>query len=322
MAAQVSIDGVRSARDVVYAHLPRTPLIQHPLLVEALGLEIRVKHENHLPTGAFKVRGGVNLMRRLPEDQKARGVATATRGNHGQSIAFAARLHNVRCVIVVPHGNNPEKNAAMRAYGADVIEHGKDFDEALAHCHELASRDDMRFVHAGNEPHLINGVGTYSLEILEDFPEVDTVIYPVGGGSAICGGITVFRALKPDVRIIGVQAATAPSVYNSWRNGTRTPSDSANTFADGLATREPFDLPFAIIKGGVDEMVTVTEEEMCEAVRFLFQTTHNLAEGAAAAPFAAAKKLADDLRDQKVVGVFSGGNIDIETFKDVLAKTE
>ncbi len=319
LRSQVSLEGVRQAREVIAEHLPRTPLIQHPLLVESLGLDIWVKHENHLPTGAFKVRGGINFMANLPAEQRRRGVVSATRGNHGQSLALAARIFGVRCVIVVPFGNNPEKNAAMRAFGAELIEHGQDFDECWERVNELVENEGLTFVHAANNPWLINGVGTYSLEILEDLPDVDTVLIPIGGGSAICGAITVFRALRPEVHIIGVQAEGAPSVHDSWRRGEITPGGPPKTFADGLATRVPFELPFKILREGVDDIVLVSEEEMRDAVRLLFTTTHNVAEGAGAAPVAAASRMRGDLQGKRVAVPLSGGNLDVESLRWVLS---
>ncbi len=320
LRAQISIDGVYQAREVIGQYLSRTPLIHHPLLANKLNLDYRLKHENHLPTGAFKVRGGFNYMANLSPEQVRCGIVSATRGNHGQSLACAAAVHGVRCVIVVPYGNNPEKNAAMRAYGAELIEYGKDYDEAREYSTELVQREGLSFVHGANEPYLIHGVATAYLEILEDLPEVDTVIVPLGGGSGVCAAITVFRALKPKVQIIGVQAEQAPSIYNSWRLGERTTTESANTFADGLATRVPFELTFDIIKDEVDRIVLVSEQEIRAAVHVLLNTTHNLAEGAGAAATAATFKLSDELQGHQVVGILSGSNLDEETLRWVLAE--
>ncbi len=315
----LSIEGVRAARDIVYEHLSPTPLMRHPLLCDALGIDLWLKHENHNPTGAFKIRGGLNYMHHLPAAERAWGVVTATRGNHGQSIGMAAQIHGVRCVVVVPRGNNPEKNAAMRAFGVELIEHGKDFDEAREHCELLSQRDGLVYVHSGDEPHLIHGVGTYSLEILEQLPEIDAILVPVGGGSAIAGAIVVFRALKPSVRIIGVQAENAPAVYQSWKTGTRVATESSETIADGLATRAPFDLPLSMMREGLDDFVLASEGEIRAAMRLLVETTHNLAEGAGAAATAAAKKLAPQLRGKRTVAVLSGANVDMGTLKSVLA---
>jgi threonine dehydratase len=315
---QVSLEGVQRARKIVSRHLLRTPLIRHPVLVERVGLEVFIKHENHLPTGSFKVRGGVNYMANLPQERRACGVVTATRGNHGQAIAFAAATFGVPCVIVVPHGNNPDKNAAMRAYGAKLVEHGRDFDEAREHCEMLVEREGLTYVHTSNEPQIINGAGTYSLEVVEDLPDIDVMLVPIGGGSGVCGAITVFRALKPEVRIIGVQTEGAPAMYNSWKAGKITPLERAETFAEGLATRVPFELPFSIIREGIDEIVLVSDEEIRGAIRLLIPTTHNLAEGAGAAPLAAARKLRAQLEGKKIVCVLSGGNLDTRRLRWVL----
>ncbi|MCZ6679791.1 MAG: threonine dehydratase [Candidatus Poribacteria bacterium] len=315
----VTFQGIVAARRVVYRFLKPTPLIHYPELSEILGFEAYIKHENHQPTGSFKVRGGLNFMSQLPADQKARGVITATRGNHGQSIAYAAKQFGTHATIVVPHGNNPEKNSAMRAFGAELIEHGVDFDEARELCEKLQVERGLRYVHPANEPALVHGVGTYSLELFEELPDVDAIIAPIGGGSGSCGAITVAKAINPNVKVIGVQAENAPAVYLSWKAGRQVETDSCNTVADGLATRVPFDLPFSILKKGISQIVLVNEEEIREGMRMALRYTHNLAEGAAAAPIVAALKLKAMLADQKVVMVMSGANLDAETLKWVLS---
>jgi threonine dehydratase len=315
----VTFQGILAARRVVYRFLKPTPLIHYPELSEILGFKAYIKHENHQPTGSFKVRGGLNFMSQLPEDQKQRGVITATRGNHGQSIAYAAKQLGVHATIVVPHGNNPEKNSAMRTYGAELIEHGADFDEARELCEKLQVERGLRYVHPANEPALLHGVGTYSLELFEELPNVDAIIVPIGAGSGSCGAITVARAINPNVKVIGVQAENAPSVYLSWKAGRKIETDSSNTFADGLATRVTFDLPFSILKDGISQVLLVSEAEIREAIQMALRYTHNLAEGAGAAPIAAARKLKAGLADQNVVMVMSGANLDTETLKWVLA---
>ncbi|MFM8393338.1 MAG: threonine/serine dehydratase, partial [Acidobacteriota bacterium] len=261
MLERVSIGGIRAAAEVIYGHLRPTPLLNWPLLDEAAGMRIFLKHENHLPTGAFKVRGGLNFMARFAAEHPGRGVITATRGNHGQSIALAARLYGVAATIVVPEGNNPEKNAAMRGYGAQVIEYGHDFDAAREEVARRAATEGLHYIHSANEPDLINGVGTYSVEIIEEMDRrgepIDAIFVPIGLGSGICGVITAFRALSPRTRIIGVQATGAPSIYRSWREGRIVETETAQTFADGVATRVPASLTFEIIRHGVDEIVIV-----------------------------------------------------------------
>ncbi len=315
MSEEISLKEIVRARAVIYRYLRPTPLIHYQPLSEITGFQTYIKHENHNPTGAFKVRGGLNLIDSLPQEEKERGVITATRGNHGQSIAMAARIFGVPCTLLVPHGNNPEKNRAMRGFGAELVEYGRDFDEARGRAEEIREERGLRYIHPGNEPRLINGVGTYSLEIFEDLPDVDAIIVPIGGGSGACGAITIARALNPNTRVIGVQAERAPSVYLSWREGRIIETESADTFADGLATRVPFEMTFNIIRGGISDIVTVSEEEIKASIRLLLETTHNLAEGAGAASLAAGLKIRDRLRSKKVVIILSGGNIDLATLR-------
>jgi threonine dehydratase len=319
MSEAISLAQVEAAQQMVYQHMRPTPLIHYPLLSQEMGCQAYVKHENHTPIGAFKIRGGLNLMAHLAR-QGVPGVITATRGNHGQSVAMAAHLYGIPATIVVPVGNNPEKNALMRAQGAEIIEHGRDFDAARALVEELQHERGLRYVHPANEPLLIHGVGTYWLEVYQDLPSLDVAFVPVGGGSGVCAAITVLKALKPAVRIVGVQAENASAVYQSWISSTFCETDSANTFADGLATRVAFELPFRIMQEGLDAMVLVSEEEMRQAIVRLLRTTHNLAEGAGAAPLAAAWKLRESLAGQNVVMVLSGGNIDLETLRWVLSQ--
>jgi len=312
-----ALKDIYDARPRVYRALKRTPLLGHPLLAAETGLEIYVKHENHNPTGAFKVRGGLNLIGSLSADER-RGVVTASTGNHGQSIALACQREGVPCTIVVPIGNNPEKNAAMRAFGAEVIEFGRDFDEARERVEQMQRERGLRYVHSANEPLLLAGVGTYALEIFEDLPTSDVILVPIGGGSGACGCSIVRSGIGSHAKIIGVQAARADAFTRSWKNGVRIVGDSAATFAEGMATRVTFDLTFDILRRELDDIVTLTEEELAEGVRLALRATHNLAEGAGASTIAAAAKLRDRLAGQKVVCVMSGGNIDRNTLRRVL----
>jgi len=318
----VRFEDVVAARETIARYLPRTPLYEYPGLSKLLGFSFHLKHENHQPVGAFKVRGGVNLVSRLGEDEKRRGVICATRGNHGQSVAYAARLFGVQAVIVVPEGNNPEKNAAMEDLGADLVVHGKDFDEAVVKAEELKREQGYRYVHSANEPALIAGVGTYALEIFETLAPIDAIIVPIGLGSGISGVSIVAKKLSPATRIIGVQAERAPAVCLSWREKRVVTTESADTIADGLATRVPAPLTLEIINTCVDDMVLLSEQEIVDGVGLLLRETHNLAEGAGAASTAAAYKLREELRGQRVVGVLSGGNIDRATLKTVLEKSQ
>lgn len=317
--AALTFQDVIAATQIVTRFLKPTPLIHYPELSEQLGFQAYIKHENHNPTGSFKIRGGLNFMHHLPEAQREKGVITATRGNHGQSIAYAAAQFGVKATVVVPHGNNPEKNSAMQAFGAELIEHGADFDEALTLCERLQAERGLYYVHPCMEPGLFHGVGTYSLEIFESLPNVDAIIVPIGGGSGSCGAITVAKAINPKVKVIGVQAENAPAIYRSWKEGARVETDACNTMADGIATRAPFPLPLSIIQDGIHDIVLLSEAELEEGVRLALRWTHNLAEGAGASPVAAAHKLTDKLAGKNVVMVMSGGNLDTETLKKVIA---
>ena len=309
---------VHAARARLQGLLRPTPLIRHPLLAQELGLDVWVKHENHNPTCAFKVRGGLNLIGTLDPGARAAGVVTATTGNHGQSIALACQRYGVPCTIVVPLGNNPEKNAAMRAYGATVVEHGRDFDEARGLVEQLAAERGARYVHSANEPLLVAGVATYALEIFEDLPDVDVIFVPIGGGSGAAGCVTVRDGLGKPTWIVGVQAAGADAFARSWRGPQRVIGERVATFAEGMATRVTFDLTFGILKRGLHGVVTLGEDDLRDGVRLALRATHNLAEGAGAAPLVAARAWRDRLAGKRVVCVMSGGNLDLRTLRQVL----
>lgn len=310
---------VLDARRLLRRYLQPTPLHNYPGLSKTLGCEAYVKHENHQPVGAFKVRGGINLCARLTEDERRRGVIAASTGNHGQSVAYGAQLFGVRATIVVPEEANPDKVEAMRNLDAEILFHGKNYEECKTYCQEYAREHGMRYVDAGNEPLLIAGVGTYSLEIFEALPEVDVIIVPVGGGSGASGACIVANTINPAVRVIGAQAEKAPSVYESWKSGKWVTTDTADTFAEGLATLSPFELPLSILRQRLKEFVLVSEEDMKRAIRLLLEKTHNLAEGAGAASTAAAMNLKEDLKGKRVVLVLSGGNLTTAQLRDVLA---
>ena len=321
LAAGVSLDAVKRAREVVYQTIQPTPLRDYPLLNNEAGLRLWLKHEHHLPTGAFKIRGGLNGLHHFAAARTHHGVITATRGNHGQSVALAASIYDVPATIVVPFGNNPEKNEAMRGYGARLIEYGRDFDEAREEVERLSRAEDLRYIHSANEPHLINGVGTYALEMIETMERsgttLDAVFVPIGLGSGVSGVITVFRACSPSTKIYGVQAEGAPSIFLSWRAGQIVTTPEAETFADGVATRVPAELTFEIIHRGIDEIVLVNDDEIRQAIRLLWRTTHNLVEGAGAASVAAALKMKRQFMGQNVACVLSGGNLDTSTLQQI-----
>jgi threonine dehydratase len=308
---------VLDARLRIAPHLRPTPLREYGPLSELVGAEVWVKHENVQPTGAFKVRGGVNLVSRLDADERERGVIAASTGNHGQSVAYAARLFGVRATICVPEGANPVKLASMRGLGAEVLVGGRDFDEARERCEELAQEQGLRYVHSGNEPLLVAGVGTETLEVLEEQPRTEVVVVPVGGGSGAAGACVVAKAADPAIRVVGVQSEAAPAAYRSWREG-RLVEDRMETFAEGLATRTAFALPQRILREHLDDFVLVGDDEIRAAQATLIESTRSLVEAAGAAPLAAALRLREELAGRRVALVASGGNITREQLLDVL----
>jgi threonine dehydratase len=312
---------VRDARARVYAHLKPTALLNHPLLDEWLGCQAWVKHENHNPTCAFKIRGGLNLVAQLTPDERRRGIVSASTGNHGQSIAFACRVHRVPCHVFVPLRSNPDKVAAIRALGATIVEYGRDFDEARERVEKVAPGEGWRYVHSANEPQLIAGVGTYGLEIFEELGDADYVFVPIGGGSGAAGTCIARTGAGSRAMIIGVQAAGADAFARSWRGPARVTTEHVVTFAEGMATRTTYDLTFDILKSGLDDVVTLQEEEIEEGVRAALRLTHNLAEGAAAAPIAAARQWASRVAGKKIVCVMSGGNLDSATLARIISRS-
>lgn len=308
---------VLEARRRISPHLRPTPLYGYPGLDGLPGAEVLVKHENHQPVGAFKVRGGVNLVSQLCAGERERGVIAASTGNHGQSIAYAARLFGVPATICVPEAANPVKVASMRGLGADLVVRGRDYDEAREHCERLAEERGLRYVHSGNEPLLIAGVATETLEILEQQRHVDVILVPIGGGSGAAGACIVAEAVDPAVRVVGVQSEAAPSAYRSWRERTLV-EDRMETFAEGLATRTAFELPQRILRELLDDFVLVSDDEIRAAQALMIETTRNLVEAAGAAPLAAALKLRDELAGKRVALILSGGNASREQLLDVL----
>jgi threonine dehydratase len=308
---------VLDARRRIMLHLRATPLYGYASLDKLVGAQVFVKHENHQPVGAFKVRGGVNLVSQLSAEERERGVIAASTGNHGQSIAFAARLFGVPATICVPEAANPVKVAAMQGLGAKLVFHGQDYDEARERCERLGAEQGNRYVHSGNEPLLIAGVATETLEILEEEPRIDVVIVPIGGGSGAAGACIVARAVKPSLRVIGVQSEAAPTAYRSWRERSLV-EDRMETFAEGLATRTAFELPQQILWQWLDEFVLVSDDEIRSAQALMIETTRNLVEAAGAASLAAALKLRNQLSGKRVALILSGGNASREQLLDVL----
>jgi threonine dehydratase len=314
----VTLDDVYAAQKTISTYLPKTPLIHSLSLSRMLGCTAYVKLENTLPTGAFKVRGGINLIANLTEAEKRRGVIAASTGNHAQSIAYAAQLFGVKAVVGMPVGANPDKVEATRSFGAHVEMHGKDFDEARRWVEKEAKLKGYRYIHSANEPMLIAGVGTLHLEIMQELPEVDDIIVPIGGGSGAAAACIVAKTLNPNVKVIGVQAEKAPAVYLSWKNGKLSGTKSAETFAEGLATRVAFKMTFGIICRMIDDIVLVSEEEMRRAIMILLETTHQLAEGAGVASTAAALKLREQLKCKKVALALTGGNLTLKNLRTIL----
>ena len=319
MTAPISFDDVLAARDRIAPFLSPTPLRQHPPLDAAVrGVELYVKHENMQPTGSFKVRNGLSTITALTADQRERGVVGATTGNHGLGLAYAGRQLGVDITICVPRGNNPEKNAAMRAWGANVIEDGADYDDAASVAQALVDSRGLTLAHSTNNVHVLSGAGTMTLEMLEQVEGLDALIVAVGGGSQAVGAMTVARALRPDLRVIGAQSAGATAAYDSWLARTPRTIERANTFAEGVATRATYSLTFPALLDGLADFVTVTDAEIAEAVRIILSTTHHLVEGAGAIGVAAAMKLREQLTGQRVGVVFCGGNMDSAVLRRIL----
>lgn len=313
-----SLDSLNAAADLVHAVIPPTPQIRWPLLSERAGAEVWVKHENHTPIGAFKVRGGVVYMEELKRrDPHVTGVIAATRGNHGQSVAFAAARAGLGSVLVVPHGNSREKNAAMRALGAELVEHGSDFQEAYEHAVLLAETRRLHMVRSFDEA-LVRGVASYALELFQAVADLDAVYVPIGLGSGICGTIAVRDALGLSTEIVGVVADRAPAYAMSHTAGQPVASTVTATVADGMAVRVPDPAALEIILKGASRIVTVQEDEIKASMRHLFSDTHNVAEGAGAAGFAALLQERERMRGRRVAVILSGGNVDREVFAQIL----
>jgi threonine dehydratase len=313
-----TLTDVLAAARTIRPHLSATPLRRYPALGRLLGAETWVKHENHQPTGAFKVRGGVNLVSQLSEEERRTGVIAASTGNHGQSIAYGARLFGVPAVICVPRDANPVKVESIRDLGGRVVEHGRDYDEAREHSEQLAAAHGYRYVHSGDEPLLIAGVATLTLEILQEEPEIDAILIPIGGGSGAAGACIAGKALSPELAVIGVQAEQAPAAYRSWRTRSLL-GDETHTFAEGLATRTAFALPQRILWELLDDFVLVSDDEIRAAVARMIETTRTLVEPAGAAALAGALRLRDRLDGHRVALIASGGNITLPQLRAILA---
>jgi threonine dehydratase len=309
---------VLHARRQIRPYLRHTPLYSYPAINTLLGTEAYLKHENYQPVGAFKVRGGINLISQLSQQERARGVISASTGNHGQSIAYAARLFGVKAVIVVPENANPGKVSAMQGMGAEVIFHGVNYDASKLHCEILAHEHGYRYIHSGNEPLLIAGVATQALEMLEDEPGLEVIIVPVGGGSGAAGVSIVAHAINPHIQVIGVQSEASPAAYESWRQ-KRLVEAPNRTFAEGLATGVAFELPQKIMRELLHGFLLVSEDEIKRSMVWMIERSHTLTEGAGAASLAAAYRKRDTLKGKKVGLICSGGNTSLEHLRLALA---
>jgi threonine dehydratase len=322
VAWPISLADVRAARERIAEHIVPTSVREYAALNQAVGHDIRVlvKHENHNPTNSFKARNGLSAIAALSSTERSRGVTAATRGNHGQGIAWAGSLLGAPVTIYVPHGNNPEKNEAMRGYGAELVEVGRDFDDALAAC-EAAVRDGgLTLLHPTNNPFVLAGAGTITLELLEQGAEPDAMVIAVGGGSQTVGALTVLRELRPQVQVFAVQAEGAAAIYRSWKAGKPLTVPEADTFADGIATRSSYGMTLPTLCEGLAGFVTVTDAEIAEAMRLLMRTTHNLLEPAAAAGLSGLLKLREELAGKRVAVILTGGNVDEATLRRVVTR--
>ena len=299
---------VLAARQRIAPYLQPTPLYRYPALDALAGAQLWVKHENHQPVGAFKVRGGINLISQLSDDERRRGVISASTGNHGQSIAYASNLLGVRAIICVPEDANPVKVESMRALGAEVVFHGRDYDDARVHCEKLAAEHGYRYIHSANEPALIAGVATYSLEILEQRPDIEMIVVPIGGGSGAAGACVVAKAVRPSVNVIGVQAEAAPSAYLSWRAREMVAAENS-TLAEGMATRTSFEFTQQIMWDLLDDFVLASEHALKAATRAMIEKTRNLVEPSGAAALAAVLGDPERFAGRKIAIICSGGNI-------------
>lgn len=305
------------AKKTIAPHIPRTALHYSSGLSEMLSAEVYLKHEEHLPLGAFKGRGGINLLANLSDEEKKRGLITASSGNHGQSMASACKLFGVKAVIGLPEDANPNKVAAMRALGAELVFHGADFDAARLHCERLAKEEGYRFVHPVNDPLLIAGVGTQTLETVEDLPDVEVLMLPLGGGSGICGACIVAKGIDPSIEVLAVQSEQAQAGYLSWKKGEIVESEM-NTVAEGIATRSGYELAQQIMADLLDDFLLVSDDEIHQAIGTLVDKAHTLAEGAGATALAGAIRYPEKVKGKKVAITVSGGNITVDQLRKSL----
>ena len=312
-----TLQDVLEARHTIAPYLTPTPLHHYAALSAYVGAEVRLKHENHHALGSFKVRGGINLLAHMSQEERDRGLITASSGNHGQSIAYACRMFGARAVIGLPEDANPLKVQSMRNLGAEVIFHGAHFDQAREHCERLAKEEGYRYVHPVNDPLLVAGVATETLEIIEGFPEVEYIFLPLGGGSGASGACIVAKAVNPAIKVVAVQSAQAPAGYLSWKNRCITEAPM-RTIAEGLATANAYELTQGILWDLLDDFLLVDDDEIRRAIAILAEKAHTLAEAAGAASLAGAIKYKEQLQGKKVAVVVTGGNITLDQLRDAL----
>lgn len=320
MTWPITLGDVHAARERIAPYLAPTPVRTYPVLDADVGHGIRlfVKHENHQPTASFKIRNGLSFMTSLGPDDWHRGVVAASTGNHGQGLAYAGALLGASVTICVPTGNNPEKNAAMESLGATVVECGEDYDAAIQQMHDLAAREGRIIAHSTNDPRILAGAGTMTLELVEQVRDLDALVIAVGGGSQAVGALTVARALAPRLAVYGVGATGASAQHDSWHARQRLTTGTPRTFAEGVATRSTYDLTFEPMVDGLKDFVAVTDAEIADAARTIIAGTHSLVEGAGAMGLAAVRKLGDELAGKRVAIVFCGGNISMKDLQRIL----
>ena len=312
-----TLKDVYRAKKTIAPFLPRTPLHYSPGLSQFLDAEVYLKHDEYLPLGAFKARGGLNLLANLTQEERDRALITASTGNHGQSIAFACRAFGARALIVLPENANPLKVAAMEALGAELVFHGENFDQAKAHCERLAAEEGYRYVHPADEPLLIAGVATQTLEVMEDLPDVEVLFMPLGGGSSAAGACLTAKGVNCEVKVVAVQSEAAPGGYRSWKQGSLVKAPM-ETFAEGLATANGYEMPQQILRELLDDFVLVSDDEIRYAIGLLIEKAHTLAEGAGAAATAGALKSRGFISGKKVAITISGANITLDQLKEAV----